>query len=312
MKSILRLLTLVCIALSIVTSCKKSINEKEEETNSVALATPDNSCKAIGLGLAFNDNTGNPRWENLMLKWFNGQGRIDNLKSIIYWYFQSPSSNSKAFALDYGKVTYDGDEVHVRDVLYNDEVFKVKLDAQKRPIISWFDHHGRNFSTFRYDTSYYFYNSDNQLESMIMHRADVSGGHGIFNLQFNYDPAGNLVLVNIAGGTYEFRYDYTRTNTGMVSNYLISVPIKLLEYLDLLKLNHHHQLQSVLSRAPGGYPVLGWQYLNIETNPFGKVTRYDGTDGSPINTYYTAWDCNSNNMIQSKNPTQSEFMKLVQ
>ncbi len=311
MKSILRLLALVCIAVISITSCKKSINEQEEVGSSVALTTPENSCKPIGFGLAVKETPGNTKWENLMLKWFDSQGRTDHLKAIIYWFYQSPGTNAKAFALDYGQVTYENDEVHVRDVLYNDEVFKVKLDAQKRPIISWFDHHGRGFSTFRYDTSYYFYNSNNQLESMIMHRADVSGALGIFNVQFHYDPVGNLVLADVPDGTYEYRYDYTRTNTGMVSTYLISVPIKLLEYLDLLKLNHHHQLQNVLWRAHGGYPVLAWGYWNIETNPFGKVTRYDGTDNSPIATYYTAWDCNSNNMIQSKNPTQSEFMKLI-
>jgi hypothetical protein len=310
MKSILRL-ALVCIAVSIITSCKKSIKDHEEDRTSVALTTPGNGCRAIGLGLAVQNSPGHTAWENLMLKWFNSQGKIDHLKADIYWYYQSSSANSKAFTLDYGEVTHLNDQVHVRDVLHNVEVFKVKLDAQNRPMISWFDHHGISMGTFRYDTSYYFYNADNQLESVIVHRAGILGGVGIFNMQFQYDPAGNLVLADVPDGTYEFRYDYTRTNTGMVSNYLISTPIKLLEYLDLLKLNHHHQLQSVMWRADGGIPVLGWAYWNIETNPFGKVTRYDGSAISPIPTYYTAWDCNGTNMIQSKNPSQSEFMKLV-
>jgi YD repeat-containing protein len=307
------------LAVSIITSCKKSINEKEEQRSSVALTTPGNSCRAIGLGWAVKDTPGNPNWENLMLKWFDSQGKIEHLKAVIYWFYQSPTYNSRAFVLDYGEVTHVNDEVHVRDVLYNEEVFKVKLDAQKRPVISWFDHHGRSQSTFRYDTSYYFYNSDNQLESVIVHRRDLIGGFGgiggdgIFNMRFQYDPVGNLVEANVPDGTFQFRYDYTRTNAGMVSNYLISVPIKLLEYLDLLKLNHHHQLQDVIWRPPqSGYFVLYWAYSNIETNLFGQVTRYDGsTNGSPISTYYTAWDCGGNQTIQSKNPTQSEFMCMV-
>ena len=312
MRFSLRLLALICVSTGLLPACKKGISEKNEAINAVAVTTSNNNCRAIGLGLATQNSLGNQIWENLMLKWFDSQGKIDHLKANIYWYYSSPGSNAKALALEYGEVTYVNDEVHVRDVLYNQEILKVKLDAQGRPMISWFDHHGISFSTFRYDTSYYSYNSDNQLESVVMHRSAENGnGYGVFNMQFQYDPVGNLVLANVADGTYEFRYDYTRTNTGMVSNYLISPAIKLLEYLDLLKLNHHHQLKNVLWHAPGGYPVNGWNYENIETASFGKVTRYDDGNTSQTNTYYTAWDCNGSSMMQSKNPTQSEFMKLM-
>jgi hypothetical protein len=46
MKKVIRPLALVCLAVSFITSCKKSINEKEEQRSSVAL-TSDRASKRL-------------------------------------------------------------------------------------------------------------------------------------------------------------------------------------------------------------------------------------------------------------------------
>ena len=308
MKALLCNILLVCLLLSIIPACKKEATAFRVEENFTSVNTVTNNCKPVGLGMAYRQANGTTSWNNLLLKWYDDNaGNLKNVKMQLFWY---AGQTWPEFAVDYGELSYIDDEIKLKDVFYNQEVFSVKLDGVGRPLISRYDHHGRG-GTFQWDTTYYFYSSQGRIDSLVSYRkAPIQTQSERLTQYFNYDPAGNLVLIRDSfGDTYEFRYDYTQLNHGMLNLHMLSAPTKILEYLDLFKFEHHHQVSSVLLRASSGYPVNGWYYTDLVRDSDRKVTSY--TDGQGYYTWYTAWDCGGSTMIQSKNPSREEFMKLV-
>ena len=302
-----RYFALVCLLYLTSTACKKEFDHQKDDVLAVTANSSVNQCKAIALGKATRESDGSISWKNLLLKWYDNYGKLKNVKIELEWYPFQPGGE---FTLDYGELTYQNNHIKLNDVFHNQEVLSVDLDEMGRPLISRYDHHGRG-GTFQWDTSYYYYSSANRLESIVSRRrAPIQVASGMITWNFTYDPAGNLVLLtNSFGETYEFRYDYTQLNHGMLTLHMLSAPTKILEYLDLLQFEQHHQISSVLWRAGSGYPVIGWGYFDLVRDEGGRVTYYNS--GYPDHSYYTAWDCGGNSIIQGKNPTQAEFMRLL-
>jgi len=313
MKSILRLLTFVCLLYMAITSCQKEINRKGEEVATLTSNSSTANCKPIGLGLATREKNGSTSWKNLLLKWYDNNGQLSHVK--LQMGYDGGTSQQNEISIEYGEVTRDNDELRIRDVFYNQEVLRVKLDHMGRPLISWFNSFGRGAPTYQYDTTYYYYSVENRLSRIVRHAKTAFGLTVIENWNFSYDPIGNLVTIkpDDGYGGLEFRYDYTQLNHGMLTLHMLSGPIKALEYLDLLRFNHHHRVTGVIWYASSGYPFWGWGYGNIQINGRGQVVSYTRNNSDPVQTYtwHTAWSCEENTMIQSKNPTQSEFMKLI-
>jgi hypothetical protein len=312
MKPSFPLLIVASLLFVTLASCRKQV-EKADETIMAAINQATGNCKPVGFAVAIRDNSGNTTWKNLFLKWYDQNGRLTNVK--LDFDFFGGTQCCPEISIEYGELIYTADEIHLRDVQYNEEILRIKLDAMKRPITSWYDGHGRA-GQYQFDTTYYHYDGSGRLDWIEQHRrfTPASTETAIDVWKFTYDPDGNLVLINRPGkfGGYEFRYDYTQLDHGMTSLHMLSGPTKALEYLDLIKFERRHRISEVIVYAESGFPNIIWSYGNFVVNDMGQVTTYTQlSDDSPQRyTWYTAWDCNSSQMFQTKNPTQQEFMRL--
>src|SRR4029453_11991538 len=124
-----------------------------------------------------------------------------------------------AIVVDYAEVIYDNDFVYLNDAFFNKTILKVKLDAQGRPVASWFDglYHGHP----RKDTTYLYYSSSGRLDSF--YTAFKIGTLPqdpliITHTRCEYDNNGNILhLVDNTGeGRMNFYYDYNHNNPGLV------------------------------------------------------------------------------------------------
>jgi len=308
-----RLLTVVssCVIILSISSCKKQL-VAEKDLPFVAANSPDAHCKVMAIGLASRENNGGTSWSNLLVKWYDASGQLKNVKFALD-NFSGQFGGQNVLAVDYGEVTFKNDEVVLRDIFYNQEILRAKLDAQKRPIVSWYNSYGRT-ADVQYDTSYYTYSAANRLASITRHmRLPGTILTNVTTWNFSYDPDGNLVTINPVGsyGGFEYRYDYTRLNKGFACLEVFSAPSKMLEFMDLLKFEHHHEVSTVIGYESSGYPARGWGIgENVQRDSEGKVIYYDSGAGGR-HSWYTAWSCSGTSMLQSRNPTQEEFMKII-
>jgi hypothetical protein len=313
--------TFYCIVLAALSfSCQKEmkLNRDAEAKNSITNTATN--CKPVGLGLLVNVPNEPQLWFNLMLKWYGSNGKLSHIKAFIEEALPSNLFNP-AFNLDYGEVLYDNDMIYLRDVLVDKIILKVKLDASGRPIASWFD--GLYHNIPMTDTTHLYYTAAGVLDSITRSYRIGTLPHQIpLNTTYRceYDHLGNIIHLNEPSGRVNFKYDYTRTNPGLVPHYVVSIPLKLLEYLELLQFPHYNLLTTANSGAliPGqGYPddtfiVHLWNFFSPRNNSTGQIYYYeDRSYFLTSDNFYSAWDCNNNNLIQSKNPTQGEFMKMV-
>ena len=304
-----------CVLCSVACMKGKLEGKKEEKitgTNSFS----SNNCRLVATAAMVHLITNKDYWLNTLIKWYDQQGKLTHLKVLIpreWWMYQ------KQFYLDYGELRYENDMVYLKNVYYDRTIMKVKLDNKKRPKMSWFlDSLDYGWSTqfLVGDTSEYFYLADGKLDSV----------HSKFNnldypWHFVYDEYGNVLRIETTNSRVNFKYDYSKPTNGMAPDYLFSIPLKLMEFMDLIKFPHHHQLTRVLygSYWPGApyedetYPVYHWAFYDVQSNPDGTVRSYRELDNYPEENsiYYNAWDCGANQNILSLNPTQQEFLKAI-
>jgi hypothetical protein len=90
--------------------------------------------------------------------------------------------------------------------------------------------------------------------------------------------------------------------------------------MELLELPHKNLLTTAVSGAfiPGQglpddtYAVFIWNWVNPKLNSTGQVYYYEDGIGYPDRgKFYSAWDCGGASMLQTKNPTQQQFMSIV-
>jgi hypothetical protein len=314
------------VLISIITvfiSCKKESALIQKSITPLAVTNTSSNCKPVGLGMLATIPNQPPLWNNLMLKWYDGSnGKLGHVKAVFdFLYSNFQGFPNVALNLDYGEVTYDNDMVYLRDVFLNKVILRVKLDGMQRPTVSWYDgfFHGAPMT----DTTHFYYSAGGALDSIHISYLIGTTPPGItFTYRCEYDSYNNLIhLTGPSGGNrVNFYYDYSIANPGTIPHYMVSVPLKLLECMDLLQFPHNNLLTSAVlgGYMPGigypddTYPVYRWSFVSPRNNSTGQIYYYEDGIGYPDNgKFYSAWDCGTSNMVQMRNPTQSQFMSIV-
>jgi len=245
-------------------------------------------------GLLGTYSTG--EWTTLAQKWYvNGQVKYLKAKHAGYTgTVLDPYGES--FDLVWGEVTREWNQVYLKDVLNNRLLMRVTIDAFGRPVASYYDNE-YSPDNFVRDTTYYYYKG-NRLDyiiSLFETTADVSVPyHGFRKFIFSYDSSGNLVKTEFPGSIrLNIQYDYTKPVKGMIDNFQLTSSLKLLQYLELIKLPMHHAVVRT------NFEVA---YLNYYSEIFhstykdyiisnGLVQSYLYYDPYRLVTFYNGWDC---------------------
>lgn len=273
-------------------SCKKQIEEPQAR-EVAATAQAINNCKpTIHAMLVQRYST--QTWHTLMQRWYGNDGKIAYLKAHLNWVPEL--YETFVVNLEWGQMTYEGNQIYLKDVLRNKLLMRVTVDAEGRPAASYYDFN-EPFQLAYKDTSYYFF-TGSRLDSILSITKYENFAAGFSKIRFYYDAYGNLVRIGDVGSRMVLKYDYSKpAGDGMVTSYQFTLHHKLMEYMDLLHFPSQHRLVSaVLGQYPSPgypddiYPVYGWDYGDYEFNN-NLVSSY--TNGTTYyRKYFTGWECN--------------------
>ena len=302
-------------------SCKKQFEEplvpdSLQQTSNLGATT----CKPTVFGTY---RTANGAWTTIMQKWY-ANNRVQNLKV----HFSGRSENVGLFYaepilnIDWGNVTYEGDQVKVWDVGKNLLVFRATLDASGKPVASYlYNYMGAANEWMFIDTSYYYYSGD-RLTSIFQIFQKRYLGASVFDgweqYRFIYGASGQFYNYQerVAIGTAEFRYGSTPIN-GMVFDYVLTTSFRMLEYLDLIRLPINYAVYGMnLWRTN---PRNGVQFM-FYTQSFYNVTITDGLvqfylipyDYPGYLGYYTGWECATSSSTATTQSRKEVIMDLDQ
>ena len=306
-------------------SCKKSITPSTNEeaalndaVSSTAYSSNPN-CKPVVLGALFTTPLNNSFWQTFMQKWYDGSGKVSNLKVNLP--FLSTINSDIFMEVPWGEVLYLGNEIHFRNVLKNTTILRVILDVNGKPSISYFfDDRGANKISFA-DTSHYYF-TGNRLDS-IKSTYDFKPGNNPISLKyvFSYDVFGNMVKMSTGDQFSAFRmvfeYDYLKPANGMVGIHQRNLAWTLLGYLEVMELPIHHAVKNVIYGAfnPGSstpheiFPVIIWTYGD-QVIDNGLVHSYKLTNEFFKNTFYTGWECTASPAADPSNRQNNEINSL--
>ncbi|HYE55972.1 MAG TPA: hypothetical protein VD996_14070 [Chitinophagaceae bacterium] len=279
---------------SLLIGCKKQVAEPLHNRTEIRLQTPGiTACKPVLFGIFSQYNN---TWHTVAQKWYEN-GRVRYFKGKL-----SGSSLGHAgligmeplFDIEWGEVTYEGNQVYLRDVAKNRVVLRVTLDEMGKPAASYFYNITDDLNGgLIYDTTYYYYNGS-RLD-YIIRSAEISVIEPyVFTdwdkFTFEYDAEGNIKQIDnmFAHTRMRFEYNYSKPVTGIVANYFVTTSFRLLEFLELLKIPMQHALSKTTfgPSHDAGIPTTYSNYV-IEN---GNVHSYEGEQGFKYN-YYTGWDC---------------------
>ena len=291
MKKLNRVIYLVgALSISVLFfSCQKQ-NVETKPIESLAsmqpIATTD--CKPEFLGVYAASGT----WNTLAQKWYSN-GRVKYLKAKSGAYagtFFDPYLEM-LFDLNWGEVTYQGNQVYLTDVQHNRTLMRVTLDNFGRPVASYLYNQTPPSPQYWNDTTYYYYNGDRLDYAISLYETNGEGAlfSGYRKFSFSYDSYGDLAKVERNDGSVTtFQYDYSKPITGMISDFQITSSLKLVEYLELMQLPMHFALTRI--DQPGG---LSYVYKNyVMTNQLVQSYEYDDVFRNHY-TFYNGWDCGS-------------------
>jgi hypothetical protein len=218
--------------------------------------------------------------------------------------------------MDWGEVTYEGNQVYLRDVPANKIIFRVTLDEQGRAAASYYNYQVQG--GYLKDTTYYFY-TGNRLDSLIhfyeTYLYAPNAHYSWAKHKFIYDSYGNTTaMVNPQFGTVFFKYDYTKPVTGMTSEFHLLNSLKLMEYMDLLKLPMHHALTRITYGHYDGAgifrPAFDKEYHDYVIAD-GYVQSYVSGDRFK-ETFYNGWDCGGLTSAINPNGRQKQGISSVE
>ncbi len=306
---------MLCLSM-VLFSCKKQIAEKVELQSEASLQTVNaNPCRPAIFG-AYNG-----AWRTLAQKWYSN-GKVKYLKAVHGGWtgtFLDPILDYM-FILDWGEVSYQGNQVYLTDVTKNQVMLRVTLDNYGRPVASYYDY-SPSPGSFMRDTTYYYYNSG-RLESIIsLYKITYSPpfpSSGWRKYVFSYDSWGNVVKAEQPGNErLTVQYDYTQPVQDLTSNFHITSSLKLLEYLELLKLPMHHAVIRtnwgfiVNAGTPDEFfsEVRNSAYKNyLITNELVRSYEVDLPVGAV--TFYNGWDCGLQASLNDANRMRNEISNL--
>ena len=282
------------LSTSFLSSCNKEIQqpisaEKVQSTN-----TATSACKATIF--ATNEfNTG--VWNTIVQKWYGGE-KILYIKTHFSGglagalYHTEPMLN-----IDWGEVTYEGDQVRVRDVEKNRLVFRATVQDNK-PVATYLYNYtdDANGSLF-IDTSYYYYAGDRLDYIIQLFETRYNGAQsrsGWEKFSFVYNPSGTLAYYSTKNEETTVEFRYWSTTNASYSDYTLTTAFRMLEYLDLTNLISKTTVSEIrMTRLHNPYPPFLYYdktFYNFSiTN--GLVGYYLTPLGSGRLDYYTGWDC---------------------
>jgi hypothetical protein len=293
----------ICILLIslLLFSCQKQLEEPLTD-EAVVPAGSDHGCKAEVLGVVVDMPDGSRHWSTLMQKWFDNTGKLTNLKANLGTDFKTYKDFQ--VMIEWGEVTYHANQIMLRDVLRDQQVFRVTVDGAGKPLASYFRYNaGPGQPTF-IDTSYYYYMGDRLDEIISISRISPVSGPTFRKFKFLYDMHGNLVRAQTGdtAGSFRmnFKYDYSKPVADMMPPHFVNFPHALLEYMDIFHFPIHHQITEVVlgQYVPGSsHPdqtaptIETWQYTNYMLESNGLVYSHMDVSDPAKKTFYTGWNC---------------------
>lgn len=268
--------------------CKKETSPILPPEQAASMVSVPSTCKPVVLGATVQYPGGQVRWETLMQKWYGGSGKLAYLKANFF----SDMNNLTHLehSIPWGELSYyNNNQVYLKNG--SDTTMRVTLDAMQRPVASYYHHNHFPHGSFLVDTSYYHF-TNTRLDSIINLSVRWYGGHSEFaKYKFYYDGYHNLVRVDRWDPRFNLTsmflsYDYAQPVTDMVPVQQLTIPAKLLEYMDLLKFPVHHRLVQVTGFGNN------WHYNNYSLLGSGLVSSYEAA-GFNQRIFYTGWSCSS-------------------
>ena len=308
MKKFYPFFILIVLATSLL-SCQKSLHWPPEEQPLVVQVLPETDCKPAVFGLNSEPASGNS-WIKLAQKWYSNN-KLTYLKAFIGESptFAGPDGMEPALTLDWAQVTYDGNQAYLKDAVKNKVVMRVTINGQGRAEASYYRNETNNADgAYQYDTTYY-YSTGLRLDSTVSIYETLLSGTTPFNgwqkYIFKYDEYGNII--KIEGFPIQlklnFEYDLSKPLSGIISNYHLNTPIKLVEYMELVRLPMHHALVK-FEVSNNGTILQKQEYQDYQIDKSNLVHSYVMTSGSNKYTFYNGWDCGMVNTAANVNGAQ--------
>jgi hypothetical protein len=311
-------------AMLLFNSCKKKVVEELPQESIASTGMAGNNCKPVVLGVYSKYSDGQNYWNTIMQKWYGSDGKLEYLNANFY---RDPHQYSYLhLSIVWAKLVYTNNTQVYFENRYSSGppylTMRVTLDEQGRPVSSnhFHDVGSRDTRSHIRDLSYYYF-TGKRLDSTISYSTENYGSQTVNKYTFYYDTYGNLQVVTRNDGQYEsgnymqLKYDYSKPVAGMQSPLEVTVPYKLLEYMDLLHFPIRHQLIEVTANWRNLYNRgAGWKFTNHTLQENGFTHSYNASQpvGAYSNTYYTGWECGSATPGQDPTNRQRNSIKSLE
>jgi hypothetical protein len=278
-------------------SCKKQFTEPTAVQPEISSQAGNGSqCKPAVFGAYASE------WITLAQKWYVN-GKVKYLKAKHAGYTGTVLDPfGESFDLAWGEVSYEGNQVYLKDVLNNRLLMRVTLDDLGRPVATYYDNEAAADNFVR-DTTYYYYNANglDYMISLFVTTVDApTPYHGYRKFLFSYDTWGNVVKAEIPQSMrLNIQYDYTKPVVGIIDNFQLTSSVKLLQYMELINWPMHHAI--VRTSFEVGYANYYSEIFHSDYKDYiisnGLVQSY--REPNRAVTFYNAWDCGLSNSLSA-------------
>jgi len=310
----------VVLSFQFFISCRKQIDAPiaEEPTSLPRLiVTP---CKASTYGM-YETNSG--AWTTIAQKWYEGE-RVKFLKTHFSGrrpYNITALHIEPVLNIDWGEVTYEGNQVRVWDAVQNRLVFRVTIGESNRPVASYLYNQSVNANgdiLMFIDTSYYYY-VDNRIDYIIQIYEDRTNGaldsRHLEKYSFVYNPNGTITHYTSMNQRMIGQFVPGEPVLGMLSDYVLTTAFRLLEYLELARLPTNTTLLQFNLLQQDGPPLSIYNYgfsdYEISDRLVYSYKHPFSPEGGSRN-YYIGWDCGATAASDPANRQSSIIKNLDQ
>jgi hypothetical protein len=325
MKKFYPFFNLIILAASLcLLSCQKQLRWPDEPVTLIPPLIAETNCKPAVLGI-YAEGSG-ASWATVAQKWYINS-KVSYVKTLIGAApaFAGAGDMEPALKLDWGQLFYETNQVYLRDVQHNNEiVMRVTIDDEGRAAASYYYNQTRNAdNAFQYDTTYYYYTGKRLDSTISIYQTLLTAGAPPVNAwnkyKFTYDIYGNISKIEGYPNLLRlnFKYDYHKPVAGIISNYHLTMPMKLMEFMELVKLPMRHALSSIELGQYSAPPVadnfivlVRQQYEDYQINRSGLVYSYVLRNGNNKYTLHNGWECGMVNSPMNGGGRQQGIVSL--